>query len=347
MVRRVVSSGPDVSVVLVMRNSAATLSACLDSLRDQTLEDYEVIIVDDGSNDASVDLARRAARRDSRLRLVSLPRVGLVEGLNLGQRLARGRFVARMDADDCMHIERLRLQRQFLLGRGDISLVASRVHTFPAANVGAGMAHYLRWQNTCLSPDDIAADIFVESPFTHASVMFRRDDVLRLGGYRDGPYPEDYELWLRMHAAGRRFAKLGQTLHRWRQSPGSLSKTDPRYARSAFDKLRAHYLARDQRLAGSRPIAYWGAGRRTRKRSNLLIAKGHPPSIWIDIDPRKVGRTLGGVMVVKPDWIDLPATRAMAPFVLSYVTNHGARALIDAQLREYGYRRGTDYCMVG
>jgi len=164
------------------------------------------------------------------------------------------------------------------------------------------------------------------------------------GGYRDGDFPEDYELWLRLHAAGEVLAKLPQTLLHWRDGPGRLSRTDLRYARIAFDRLRAGYLARDPRLLAARSrLVIWGAGRRTRRRGAHLLGHGFRPRAWIDIDPRKIGNRLAGVPVVDPSWL----RRRPRPFVLSYVASHGARPCIEAELSRLGYRKGEDYLHVG
>ena len=121
------------------------------------------------------------------------------------------------------------------------------------------------------------------------------------------------------------------------------SRTDPRYSRRAFDAIRARYLAADRRLRRERPLAIWGAGRRTRRRADHLLRHGFEPEAWIDVDPGKIGRRIHGVSVVAPDWLD----REPKPFVLSYVANHGARERISACLHRMGYRRGEDYLVVG
>jgi glycosyltransferase involved in cell wall biosynthesis len=333
-----------VSILLPFHNAADTLAETLDCIRGQTLTDYELVAVDDGSTDQSARLVRQAAQSDERIRLLQPGRVGLVRALNLGLAACRSELVARMDADDHMHPQRLRKQCDYLRDHPDIQLLATRVEMFPPGAVQEGYREYLRWQNSLLDAESIAAEIYVESPFVHPSVMFRREAVLKVGAYREGYFPEDYELWLRMHHAGMNMAKLPELLLSWRESPGRLSRTDDHYARDAFDRLRAEYLARDPRLPGDRPLAYWGAGRRTRLRANLLIEKGFPSTAWIDIDPKKIGNRIDGVPVVGPDWL---ADRADRPFVLSYVTNHGARELISRHLEEMGYRRGRDYLPVG
>jgi glycosyltransferase involved in cell wall biosynthesis len=335
---------PAISILLPCKNAAATLGECLDSIAAQTWEDYELLLVDDASSDGSRALAVERAARDPRIRPLVNSGRGLVAALNQGLAHARGELVARMDADDRMYPERLMLQAGFLRRNPHIGLVGSRVRVFPAELVQAGYREYERWQNQCLSPRQIADHIYLESPLAHPSVMFRRRWIERVGGYREGPFPEDYELWLRLHAAGCPMAKLPEVLLDWREGPERTSRRDPRYAREAFDRLRADYLARDPRLLRRRgELVIWGAGRRTRKRCRQLLGRGFAVQAWVDIDPCKIGNFLQGVPVVSPDWL----RRSPRPLVLCYVGNHGARELIGLELHAMGYRRGRDYLAVG
>ncbi|MEI7773029.1 MAG: glycosyltransferase, partial [Chloroflexales bacterium] len=264
--------------------------------------------------------------------------------LNLGVAQARAPLLARMDADDLMHPQRLALQHNFLEASPDIALVAARAASFPLRLVRAGYHEYLRWQNTCLTPAQIAAGIYIESPFAHPSVTLRRAALDAAGGsYADGAFPEDYELWLRMHRAGLPMAKLPRTLLAWREGSGRASRVDPRYRREAFDALRARFLAEDPRLRQGRDLVYWGAGRPTRLRARLLIERGFPPTAWVDIDPDKIGHVVWGAPVRPPAWVD----RRPRPFVLIYVTAHGARADAEGRLARWGYRPGEDYLAVG
>ena len=320
------------------------LEACLDSIRAQSFSDYELLAVNDASSDRSVAILERRAREDGRIRLLHNPGRGLVSALNHGLSRARGNLVARMDADDIMHPHRLQRQQDFLRRRPEISLLGTCVRLFPQSRIQKGYREYIRWQNRCLEPRDIAGDIYIESPFAHPSVMFRKKAVQALGGYRDGPFPEDYDLWLRLHHAGHQMAKLPDILLNWRERPDRVSRVDQRCSREAFDRLRAHHLASDPRLKARRDeLVIWGAGRKTRKRCRHLLGHGYRPQAWIDIDPRKIGNRLDGVPVVSPGWLELDRR----PFVLCYVANHGARDLIAGQLHAMGYRRGEDYLMVG
>ena len=336
---------PTVSVLLPFRDAAATLDTCLASIRVQTWTDFEVLCIDDGSRDGGDAIAATHASEDPRFRLLRAPASGLVAALNFGLRQARAPLVARMDGDDLMHPRRLELQQAAMTADTDLTVLGSRVRAFPAAALSDGFRAYVDWQNTCVTEQDIAADLYLEAPLAHPSVMYRPERIIAAGGYRDGPFPEDYELWLRLHRLGHRMGKLPRPLLRWRDHPGRLTRLDPRYAREAFDRLRAEHLAADARLAAHRErLVIWGAGRRTRRRVAHLLAHGFQPMAWIDIDPRKLGNRIGGVPVVPPDWL---RGRAPRPFVLCYVASHGARPCIDAELERLDFRKGADYLHVG
>lgn len=337
------SDSPLISVLLPFYNAAATLDETLHSIRRQTLTRFELVAVDDGSSDASAAIVQAQAREDGRIRLLQPGRQGVVGAMNSALAAARAPIAARMDADDLMAPTRLERQYELLCREPRLAAVGSQVRLFPEAAIRGGFHEYIRWQNACLTPHDIADEIYVELPIANPSLMFRRDIVLQLGGYRDGPFPEDYDMLLRLHHAGHAMAKVAEVLLHWRDSASRLTRTDPRYSRAAFARLRSEFLARDPRLRSGRPLAICGAGRRTRQRAQLLLDHGFRPAAWIDIDPRKIGNTVHGVPVHSPAWL----ARDDKPFVLGYVTNHGARDVIAAQLQAMGYRRGSDYLMVG
>lgn len=340
------AQAPLVSVVMPLRDGVEHLEQCLNSIRNQTLDDFELLVIDDGSVDEGPHIVQQAAQADTRIRLLRQPALGIVAALNQGLLHARAALIARMDADDIMRPQRLLKQYEQMQARPDVTLLACRVEAFPDHELGNGMREYLRWQNSCVSERDLRDQLYVESVFTHPSVMFRRDRVAALGGYRDGAFPEDYELWLRIAAAGDSMMKLDRVLLEWRQHAGSLSRIDERYSRAAFDSLRARYLGVEPRLNQSRDLVIWGAGRRTRQRCRKLLERGHQVSAWIDIDPRKIGQRINNALVHGPQWLE-SADCAQRPFVLVYVANHGAREQIRDHLLTMGYQQGSDFLLVG
>ncbi len=332
---------PSISILLPFRNAADTLAETLDSVLAQDIDDWELLAIDDASSDTSAALIR--ALNDRRARLIRNPRPGLVAALNLGLAHARAPLIARLDADDRMHPARLRLQAAAFAQDPGLTLCASRVRLFPAQRIRAGLRAYIEWQNRLLTPTQIARALYTESPFTHPSVMYRRDAVLAAGAYREGDFPEDYELWLRLHQRGARMRKRPERLLDWRDHPQRLSRTDPRCRRSAFDRVKLRYLMQEPlwRAHHGRFVC-WGAGRKTRRRSDTLLAAGFRPRAWIDIDPRKIGNRIDGIPVVAPEWLRAHPGH----LVLCWIANHGAREGIQRFLHGLGLREGREYLLL-
>lgn len=324
---------PRTSIVLPVRNGEVFLRASLDSLLAQTDPDFEIVVIDDGSADSTPAILRDYASRDRRLRLIAGGQGNLPTALNRGIAQSRGRYIARMDADDLTHPRRILLQADYLDRHSDIGLVASRVRYLGDANANRGLALFVEWTNSLDTPERIAFNRFVETPVVHPSVMFRRELIERHGGYRDGDFPEDYELWLRWMDAGVRFAKLHDVLLDWRDRPDRLTRSAPRYAPEAFFRVKAPYIARwlERHNPHHPDVVVWGAGRTARKRFAYLQREGIRPTAFIDIDPKKIGWRIGGVPVLGPD--EIPE----GPFVLIYVGVRGARRLIEGRLGERHY----------
>ncbi|UCB55254.1 MAG: glycosyltransferase, partial [Thiotrichales bacterium] len=268
-----------VSVLLPFHNAADTIAECVESMLAQSLTAFEIVAVDDCSSDDSAQILQ--AYQDERIRLVDSAQRGLVPALNTGLACCKAPLVARMDADDIMHTDRLLKQYEYMRCHHDVVLVATQARKFPQASIRNGYREYMRWQNSVLSCEDVNNQIYIESPFAHPSVMFRRDSINAAGAYRSGKFPEDYELWLRLAQKGYRMEKLAEVLLDWRESGDRLSRVSENYSRSAFDRVRAEYLSRDPRIL-NRPIAFWGAGRKTRQRVQYLLDKGFEPTAWID-----------------------------------------------------------------
>lgn len=333
---------PAVSVLLPVRNGAGTLRAAIRSICHQTLSDWELLVVDDGSTDGTGGIAGQMAVADRRIKVLRQPALGLVPALESGLYHARGRYIARMDADDISYPGRLKEQAEMLDWDSELGLVGGLVDYGGDAQANAGYALHVDWINTLVKPEDIYLNRFIESPFAHPSVMFRRNLVDRFDGYRQGPFPEDYELWLRWMDAGVGVAKAAHRVIIWNDTPQRLSRQDQRYETEAFFAVKAGYLARAaRRILGRRQVWIWGAGRPTRKRAEHLIAHGLGIHGYVDIDPAKCGKSFQGRPARSPDGLPPPA-RAL---VLGYVGKRGARELIRAQLNQRGFVEGLDYLM--
>ncbi len=329
---------PRVSVLLPARNAARTVRAAVVSILRQTERDLGVVCVDDGSTDATGEILEALAARDRRVSVVRGPGEGIAAALNRGLSRCDAEIVARMDADDVAWPERLALQRAALAADPALAAVGARVALFPRAAVRPGMARYVAWLNALVTPDLVERDLIVEAPLVHPASAIRRAALHAAGGWRDGPFPEDYDLWLRLWAAGGRLTNLPDTLLRWRESAGRLTRTDPRYALERHVALKCAFLARHL-LAGRSEVALWGAGETGRAFADALRAEEVCVALFIEVDRRKIGRTVRGAPVVSYEEVH----RARGLPLLVAVGAPGARDLIRAELGRAGFREPDEF----
>jgi len=332
-----------ISVLLPVRDAAPFLAGCMASLDRQTLQEFEVIAVDDGSTDGSSEALDEWAARDSRVRVIHREPEGLVATLNAGLELCRSPFVARMDADDVSHPRRFELQMREMNELPWVGVVSSFVRHFPWHAVGEGFRVYEQWLNSLMTPELIARDRFVESPVAHPSVLVRREVFQMAGGYEDTEGPEDFDLWLRLIEAGVCFSKIDRYLYFWREHVERLTRVDGRYSVENFHRCKAKYLLSGP-LAESRRVVIWGAGQTGRRLSKHLIRGGAPVEAFVDIDPAKVGGTLRERPII--DGAALPGLVEPGTVVLAAVSSRGARELIREQLAKMGLRETRDFWCV-
>lgn len=246
-------------MLLPVRNARPWLAASLASLARQTLEDVEIVAVNDGSDDGSGDDLDRAAARDPRVRVIHTAHRGLPHTLNTALATARAPLVARHDADDLSHRDRFALQHAFLREHPRVAVVGCRLRMFPPAAVGVGMRRWAAWHNALLTHDAMAGELLIDSPLAHGTAMIRRAWLERVGGWAERGWAEDLDLWIRLLEAGANFAKLPRVLYGWRQHRTSATRRDPRYRRDRFIALKLDALDRGL-LRGARTMTLVGVG---------------------------------------------------------------------------------------
>ena len=328
---------PAVSVLLPVWNAATTLPAALRSVSRQSLQDFECVVVDDGSDDASSDVASSFARADARFRVVSLPHGGIVTALNAGLDVCRGRYVARMDADDLMHRERLRLQVSALETEPDLVGVGCHVRIFPRRGLTEGLCTYEGWLNGLRSAEEVLRDRFIECPLAHPTWTLRRDVFAPLG-YRSSGFPEDYDALLRLTVNGARFGVVPRALLLWRDGPARLSRTGAAYTPASFVDCKAHHLARSF-LADRTEYVLWGYGDTGRALGRALAEQGRRPTHIVEVHPGRIGQRIFGARVIGNDGL---ATVKGQKLVVS-VAGAAARQEIRERLEAEGFVELRDF----
>jgi glycosyltransferase involved in cell wall biosynthesis len=301
---------PLISILLPVWNAAATLPPCLRSLQRQTEQRWQCVLVDDGSDDGSLACARRFAAQDTRFTVVATSHQGLVAALHTGLAYCRGRFVARMDADDLMHRQRLALQVRVLEERPRLTAVGCHVRLFPRHGLPEGRRAYEHWLNSIDTPARVQQDAFVECPLAHPTLMLRRE-VLQTLGYRDCGWPEDYDLLLRLLTLGYEVGVVPRRLLSWRDTPRRLSRTSPTYALERFTACKAAFLAMSF-LNGTQTYILWGYGDTGKTLHRTLLAHGKVPSHIVEIHPGRLGNRIHNALVIRPeDLVRVPRGRVI------------------------------------
>lgn len=327
-------SSPRVSVLLPVRDEEEYLDEALDSLAAQTLGDLEVIVVDDGSRDGTAALAEAYAQRDPRFRVLRQEPGGVVAAAERARAEARAPLVAMMNGDDVAPPDRLELQAAAIEEEG-LAAVGGQIEYFPSTT--DGMRTYERWLNGLVTVEAALRDVFVECPLPGPGLTARAE----LLSYRDPGWPEDYDLVLRLWAAGGRFRNLDRLVVRWREHPERISRMQPQYSLDAFRRCKVHYL-RQTLLAGGRAAVVWGSGPTGKAFARELLRAGTPVAAFVEVDPRKLGKRIHGAPVV-------PVEQAAAfpgTLALGAVAGADGRTRVREAAAALGLVEGTDFVAV-
>ena len=237
---------PKVSVLLPVWDGEAFLEQALESILQQTLTSFELIVIDDGSTDRTAAIAEEFASRDTRVRVLRFPHEGLAATLNAGIAAARGEYVARMDADDISVPDRLKKQVAYLDAHPACVAVGAWIEVIDEAGRHLGLKTYVS------THDEIStALLHGASAIAHPTIVVRRVALRAAGGYDGRRYPsEDLDLWFCLCQRGK-LANLGETLLQHRRHKAAIGVLER-------EKMRAMALAicnEERAKRGLRPRA--------------------------------------------------------------------------------------------
>lgn len=229
-----VSNKPLISVVLPVYNGEQYLPAALDSILAQTLRDFEIIAIDDGSTDGTLAILRDYERKDSRIRVVTRGNMNLPNTLNEGVDLARGTWIARMDHDDVALPHRFECQIAWLIHTG-ADIAGSWIRPF-----GSGDRRIVKHATT---DGAIKVEMLFGSPFAHPTVMMRTELVKQLRYDPAWHGAEDYDLWERAVAAGWSMTNVPEVLLSYRQHASQISMAKRSHQIELTQQIQKRYCA--------------------------------------------------------------------------------------------------------
>lgn len=269
-------NAPLISILLPFYNSQFFLKNCLDSIKKQTLKEFEVILINDGSTDRSNQIATEFTKKDRRFKLFNLEKnTGIVHALNFGIKQCHGSYIARMDADDVMLPERLFKQLDFAKKNPRIDLVGSQVELLRTdAPITKGQKNYINWSNSLISDQQIKDQIFVESPVIHPTFFMKKSFMEKMGGYQDNPWAEDYDFILRAFINGGIFGKLPEKLLVKQDHPDRVVRNDVRCKRKAMFAAKAHYFKKSELYDKNRIYALISGNRSKKMVLKALAIEG-------------------------------------------------------------------------
>lgn len=223
---------PSISVIMGIYNCESTLSAAIQCILDQTEQDWELIMCDDGSSDGTLSLAEKFRDRfpDKIFVLRNERNMGLSHALNRCLAVARGKYIARMDGDDLCSPERFSEERKTLEADVDIAIVSTDLLCFDESGV---------WGRLAFPTNPEKHDFLRSSPFGHAPCMVRREAYEAVNGYSEDKRvsrAEDYDLWIRMYRKGYRGINLHKPLYQMRDDRNAFKR------RSFSSRLRESYV---------------------------------------------------------------------------------------------------------
>jgi len=260
---------PAISIIMPVRNGEAYLVPCLESILAQSETDWELIVVDDGSNDRTSAIIRNYNTRDKRIRTVINDGVGIIDAVRTGFSISNGTWITRMDADDLMPNDKLRNLRSFAAPH---AVVTGKVQYFSDIEVSPGYKRYEKWLNELVKDvnhyDHLYRECVVASPnwLVHREFFDQFDWAI-------WNYPEDYDLIFQWHSAGYRIVSHPQVTHLWREHPSRTSRNSNVYDQKSFFNLKTEWFVK-LILKCSGNVQVIGTGTKSRVVQQILKSSG-------------------------------------------------------------------------
>lgn len=291
-----------VSILMPVKNTAFFLEECLNSIIGQTYLNWELIAIDDHSQDNSWSILNHYASKDKRIRVYQNSGKGIIQALRMAYEHAEGNFITRMDSDDIMPNQKLSILSSNLEDAGTGHLATGLVQYFSEQALGDGYLRYAEWLNSLSQTGSNYQEIYKECVIPSPCWMVYRSDLDRCGAFVSDRYPEDYDLCFRFYEQKLTCLPSKHILHHWRDSEGRTSRHDPNYADNSFLDLKLDYFIKLDHQT-DRPLVLWGAGKKG-KRLALALQEANISFYWICNNKQKIGKDIYQHRIHGIDYLD-------------------------------------------
>lgn len=317
-----------------IKNEEAYLDECIASIIQQSYSHWELIAVNDHSEDRTTSILNSWSAKEDRIKVLHNQDHGIASALRLGYAQSTGSLIHRMDADDVMRPHKLeRLMEKTAPGQ----VASGQVDYFSENTVGAGYKAFTKKMNNVLVQSSHHTHCFQECFLPSPSWMMRREDFERIGGFNIRMMPEDYDLYFRCLENELNIQATDQVVHLWRDHAARSSRHLPEYQTPNFIPLKVFYFLRIFRQT-ERPLVLWGAGRRGKAIASELLKKGQRFT-WICDNPKKWSAPIYGKRLVPPSELyDLNK-----PQILVSISSPLERDQLHRKLEREDYQEGEDF----
>ncbi len=320
-----------------VKNAGLYLEDCIISIQNQTESNWELIAVNDGSNDNSEDILNWFSAVDERIQYMDNRGSGIIDALKTGYAISHGKLIHRMDADDLMLPDKLSLLKAKLLEVGEGNVVTGKVEYFAAEGVNEGYLNYENWLNELCDTNSHWKELFKECVIASPNWLLFRSDFEKCGDFNSEIYPEDYDLVFRMCKAGLNVTSVDAVTHLWRDHQERSSRNDENYAAYTFFDIKLRYfLALKHNI--DRPLVVWGAGKKGKDLAKKLQTQ-NIPFTWVSNNPNKNGKEIYDQLMESFESI---ATKDN-PQIIVTVALRDAKAEIIGFLENLNLKEGQDF----
>lgn len=331
-------SNPLVSIIMAVKDTAPYLHDCIDSILNQTYQNWELIAVNDHSSDETPEILDTYAEKDPRVRVFHSDRPRLIPTLQIGHAQCRGELINRMDSDDKMPDYKLEVLVNEWQKHGKGHVIAGGTqHFVDEGEVGGGFLRYEQWLNDVAKNSRHTEEIYKECVIPSHSWIIHRDDFNAVDAFNPIVYPEDYDLCFRFYQKKLEIIGIDYVLHYWRDRSNRISRTWDEYKDNRYFDLKVKYFYEIDRDF-SRPLVLWGAGRNGKDMAKLLLQK-EQNFRWVCDSPNKVGKDVYGIIMEHFDAIPTIAN----PQIMIVVSSPDGKKEILQQLLNWGKEPVTDY----